>query len=479
MRDVRFVLIRAICSLSVFCLGGVAQAQEAQTQIAWLDDVAEPQKGATTQVQPIKAQATVTEDEGLKLKLGTSTFTRYELRRNYPGETYLPVAPAPDIDAFAYRARLDLRTTPYRIRKGLTVDIGFSPQASGYWGMTQQYSDVALGLHEGYLRTRFGDQASLQVGRFEMSYGDDWLISANSWQTTARAFDGMRFRIAAKNAAAFLDLFGAQIREGATQASSLVTRDRRFGTGDMLLLGAYGALGPLISRDFDLDFYALALIAPRTSGQTAEGAAFKRDGAAEAILGMRVKGDAGVLDYRLEGGLQVGKRAVFDTAPPSKSLAGAVDAELGFKLAEFARIAFGGQFASGDNPDTARNEAWQDYFSRHHKWLGFSDVIRRSNVFGPNLELTVTPVEGLAFGAQGHVFFFPHRQAGSPIAPADDSVLYAGTELDPYVSYAIGRGLYLRCEYAAFFPDADAFAAGPNPKTVHYLGLQFGFEHPK
>jgi hypothetical protein len=468
-------------AFTLCCYAASARAQGAQTEIDWLDEVAESNEDGKSSGGKVSATESVRaapSQDGLRLRTGASLFSRYELRRNYD---QLGVADERihDMDAVAYRVRLLLRTEPLRISRGLSVDLAVVPQASGFWGPSGIDRDAALGLHEGYLRPRFGDHSWLQVGRFEMSYGDEWLIGANAWNETGRSFDGLRAHIQSGKSAAFFDVFGTLLQEGAP-LYRIGGTDRRVGTGDQLLFGTYADLGPLLAKDFHLDFYALLLVAPRTNQNVVaipDGQG-RREAAAEGTLGLRVKGRAAILDYRLEGGVQLGDRVrLTDPSVVSDTLAGAVDAELGFNVQDSMRIAFNGSFASGDDPKTQRDESWADRYSQPHKWLGLSDVIRtRTNVLGPGAFLSFAPVANLDFGVQGH-FLFLHRALDRSQETLDASfgVEYAGTEIDGYVGYGLGAGLYLRAEYAAFLPNDAAFGDHP---TVHYLGVQFGFDYP-
>jgi hypothetical protein len=461
-----------MATLSALAFG--AHAQGAQTEIEWLEEVSEPSKDVAS---PSAQASTVSEGRPLKLRLGASMWSRYELRRQYEGLE--PIAPDDrirDFDAMAYRARMAFRTEPLSLAKGLAIELALVPQASGFWAPSGDNTDAAIALHEGYVRPRFGEHAWLQVGRFEMSYGDEWLIGANGWHETGRSFDGVRVHLGAQTSAAFGDVFFSLLREGRTAAEA-TTSDDRIGSGDQMLLGVYGDLGPLIAENFHLDPYGLLLMAPRSNRIYAAGALapVRREAAYEGTFGLRVKGEYGVVDYRVEGGIQFGQRTQ-DTRVVD-ALAGAADGEIGFHLPASIRIAVGGTFASGDDPTTNKDEGWADRFSQPHRWLGLSDMFRtRTNVTGVSGQLSAAPVEGLDVGVQGH-FLFKHRAIDpeSTATPPDVSARYAGSEVDPYVGYEIAKGLAIRSEYAIFIPSTETYG---NEKAAHYFGLQFGYENP-
>lgn len=448
------------------------EAQGAQTEIEWLEEVAE--KPEDSQPKAPGTQSS-TDSKGLKLRAGASMFSRYELRRNYaklePVDDRIN-----DFDAVAYRARIALRTEPIQLAKGLALELAVVPQASGFWGPSGVNQDAAIALHEGYLRPWFFERAYLQIGRFEMTYGDEWLISANGWHETGRTFDGARFHLGAAKSAAFFDTFVTVLREGKSAAAAQTSNDRIM-SGDEILLGMYGDLGPLLSESLHLDPYALLIMAPQSKRYYAEGATtpVHREAAYEATMGLRVAGAYGIVDYRVEGGIQFGERT--NDALVQDTLAGAVDGELGFNLPATIRIAAGGNFASGDDPTTRKNEGWADRFSQPHKWLGLTDMFRsRTNVLGPTASLSVAPIDGLDFGVQGH-FLFKHRVLSSDptAAKPDVDAKYAGTEIDPYLGYTLAKGLSLRSEYGVYIPAHGVYG---DQKAAHYFGLQFGYENP-
>ncbi len=468
------LLVVSAFSVLTLVSSASVEAQGAQTDIPWLEEVAEAKPDATQPAAP--GTATPSDNKALKFRPGASLFSRYELRRNYAGLEPIDER-IRDFDAVAYRARIILRTEPIQLAKGFALELAVVPQSSGFWAPSGANTDATIALHEGYIRPWFGDRAWLQAGRFEMSYGDEWLIGANGWHETGRSFDGLRFHVGAAKSAAFFDAFVSLLREG--RAGVANTSDDRVSSGDEMLFGLYGDLGPLLSDKLHLDPYALLIMAPRSNRYYAEGATapVKREAAYEATVGLRVAGGYGLVDYRVEGGIQFGERT--NDAAVQDALAGAVDAELGFNLPATIRVGVGGSFASGDDPTTGnKNEGWADRFSQPHKWLGLSDVFRsRSNVLGPMAVLSASPLPGLDFGVQGH-FLFKHRVLDPNVAlgaKPEANTEFAGIEVDPYIGFAFAKGLVLRSEYGVFIASEDAYG---DHKAAHYFGLQFGYHNP-
>jgi hypothetical protein len=409
--------------------------------------------------RPVAAQEESGPDVAAELRfpldVGASFFTRFETRRNYsPG----------GIDASDFvrmRARLLLTTAPLAVREGLDLQLRFAPQATGLWHVGgDTLDDPALGLHEGVLVLR-GARLRGEIGRFEMVYGEHLVVGNVDWHETGRAFDGLRLRFAPRgDAGPWVDLFGAWLTEGFVEGPF----GEPFGAGDQVFTGLYGALGPLLADGLALDLYALLRLWPTTD-------AIQRQGAAMPTFGVRVKNRSGLLDYRLEAGVQVGSRPA--PVPTGETQAGdnptvfayQADLEVGINLAGDAlRIALEGLVASGDDPETAdEREDWDQLFPTAHRWLGYMDFVGpRTNVTSGVLHVAYRAQPWL-FTVDGHAFWRPEPP------PGQDS--YFGTELDLGVLYALGNGLHVRGGYGLFLPAEDV---APDP--LHFVELELRFD---
>lgn len=276
-----------------------------------------------------------------------SYFTRYELRKGYDDLGLSAGRPRfSEGDAVFYRVRFGINTGVFDLGQGIKVGLQFTPQTAGTFGSNGPSTvvDAQLGLHEGYARVA-GKHVRVDAGRYEMNYGDSLVIGNLDWNEIGRTFDGVRARISSSSTSAWLDLFANVIQEG--RPTYLGVAD-----GDYYLLGGYAALGPAIRPGFELDFYGLVRAWGDAKGvQAATGTAanmnttYRRENAAEATLGARSKARFGLLDYRVEVGLQAGSRA--GAAPPLSNgmlanravdsvdvLAYQGDLELGLNLAQ-------------------------------------------------------------------------------------------------------------------------------------------------
>ncbi len=412
-----------------------------------------------------------------------SFFVRNELRSGYDD---LGVARAPRFlegDATFYRARLGIGTGLLDTGSRLRVGLQFTPQASGVLGtLPNTQSDAPLSLHEGYVRV-MGRVVRADVGRFELNYGDALVIGNLDWGQTGRSFDGARARIAVGDTQAWIDVFATQIAEGRPDITKM-------GDGDVYFLGIYAALGPIITQGLDLDAYALARAWPDTQGLkldpgSAMGATYDRDAAFEATLGGRAKQNFGLIDYRLEAGLQAGARP--DAAPkpgttPAPTaqnvrdvLAYQADLEVGLNVVpDRLRIAAEGVLASGDDPTSKKNEGWDELYPTAHKWLGLSDAfaqngIKRANVASGVFHATSTLLPGLVLQADGHLF------ARLEDAGASEKGI-AAVEVDVGLTHVLTKGLKLHGLYALFLPSDKGYPGRGNADAAQFGEIELRYD---
>ncbi|MCA9564920.1 MAG: alginate export family protein, partial [Myxococcales bacterium] len=214
-------------------------------------------------------------NDGVAFQALGSFFSRYELRRNY----------TIDSDLVRYRARFGLETTEFRLLDGPQLKLVFLPQAAGYWHLGGDGLDHPdLSLYEGYSQLTWTG-AKLQVGRFAMSYGDQLVIGTVGWHEAGRSFDGTRvlFEFAS---GLRLDLFTTLLREANADDQTGATRSNT----DLWFLGVYSQLGELVTPGLELDVYALSRVLPGWD---------RADSAADATIGVRLKQELGVVDYRV------------------------------------------------------------------------------------------------------------------------------------------------------------------------------------
>lgn len=401
------------------------------------------------QAQP-RAEET---DEAVPLGVTASFFVRYDLREGYD-EVGLS-----DLDFVRYRTRFGLTAGPLDVGSDVGLALRFVPQASGIWHVGgDTLEDAELGLHEGLMILSMPSWR-LDAGRFEMVYGEHLVIGNVGWHQTGRSFDGLRLHVQPDEDDVWVDGFATLIGEG-----FLTAGDSSFAAGDTYFAGVYAGLGSLVAPGFALDSYALLLATPGETVLVGDPPIRgTQDGSTRVTLGSRVKNRTGLVDYRLEAGIQLG-----DAGGDRRILAWQGDLEVGVSLFEDRfRVGLEGLYASGDDPDTTDvDEAWNQLFPTAHKWLGYADVIGpRTNVAGAVLHLAFAPTPTLRLYADGHLF----------VRPEDTTVEagFAGVEGDVGGAYAIGEGLAVRTSYSLFLPDEDRYGTSD---PVHFWELELRYD---
>lgn len=384
------------------------------------------------------------------LDVGASFMSRWETRHYYtPGNL-------DGADFVRTRARLSLSTTPTDVGDDLSALVRFVPQASGLWHVGgNSLEDPSLGLHEGVLVLNW-PVVRAEVGRFEMTYGEHLVVGNVGWHETGRAFDGFRLRLSPYDEEDFwIDFFGTVLTEGFFEGPY----GNPLGSGDEYFFGLYGAIGPVFGDAIQIDTYILTRVLP-TSDE------LDRQTAAQPTVGARVKHRVGVLDYRLEAGVQFGSRPTDTVDMDNPSVfAFQGDLELGVNAADDQlRVSVEGLYASGDDPSTEDLENWDQLFPTQHKWLGFMDVIgERTNIGSGVLHLTYWPLETVRLSLDGHTFFLAETPEGIES--------YRGAEMDLGVLYRIGQGLHLRGGFGAFIP-----GDGYENDTLYFTELELAFQ---
>ncbi|MCB9507781.1 MAG: alginate export family protein [Myxococcales bacterium] len=400
---------------------------------------------AATVAEPAHAEEAAAADiraAGLQLTPYGTLFSRYELRRGY-------AAALPDgagDDAVRTRARIGVTAAPVQVADGLQVSLRVAAQAAGLWNVGGDTLDhPALSLHEGLMGLHMR-ATRLEVGRFEMNYGDSLVIGSVDWSPAGRTFDGVRSHTVT-GGGVWVDTFATLLSEGWGTAGVGET----VGEGDLYFLGVYAALGPALGPDQTLDVYLLsrAATALRAAGSG-------RDGTADVTLGGRTRQRLGAADLRAEAGLQAGGRVLGDGSEVRSATAYQFDVELGLNAAsDRLRVGLEGFRASGDDPDTASvDEGWAQLYPTGHRWLGHMDVIAgRTDVQGGSLHLSGKIADRHTLAADAHAFFFTQSPASGD--------RYRGAELDAWTSHRLGRGLSLREELGVFLPTSAADDTDP------------------
>lgn len=279
-----------------------------------------------------------------------------------------------------------------------------------------------------------GGMADVQVGRFNMLYGDELLISPGEWGKTGNAWDGLRVRH--KDEHFWADLFVTQPVEAQTVPVGV---DQSFG-------GVY--LG-VPAGDFAFEAYGLLRDDRHDAGALADDATVggramwkPKDGPSVTLELAAQTGDHGALDAG-------GTMAMVDAAVPA---------------AEGLRLGLNFLYASGDgDPADSDDDAFKPLYHTPHKILGASDLVQLTNVQDVSAYARWKASESWRFLAAVHWMTLaetdgalPDLRGGMVKAPGEDDL---GISVDAMAWYAVNRFAEIHFGLTDFLA-GDAIAGG-------------------
>jgi hypothetical protein len=340
-------------------------------------------------------------------------------------------------DVAVMRVRLGARVTPApRVRVYVQLQ---DSRALGQEGSPSTAIDN-LDLHQAFvdLDSLGGLPVEVRLGRQELLYGDQRLVSPLDWHNVGRSWDGVRAR--GRRRAVQLDGFLTWVAEGRKAGS-----DRLFAGLYLAWKGPHGVGADLYHfwRSFG------------DSGFVSEGG---RGGSLDdRTAGARLRIAAGRLDACGEAALQRGRRAgdrVESWAAAAKLSAG-LDA--GGRLKATAEYLF----ASGDR-NVADGEAgrFDPLYAFSHFYLGYLDVVGWANVRDLNGGLAIQPGPRWSAQAEFHRFELAEARdawvdaAGNVVrrAPSGAAGRDLGRELDVVVRWTARPGTALLAGWSHLWP---------------------------
>ena len=373
------------------------------------------------------------EDDGVQLSLGGEARVRWELWENF-GFTE-----ANDDDFGLARLRLHADA---EIGERLRVYIeGKSSLATDrdLPGGRRPLDEDSLDLQNAFVDVKLDPceacTTTLRVGRQELLYGKQRLVSPLDWSNTRRTWEG--FRAIARSGSWQLDAF-------LTEFVPVDRHDFNERDGDNLFYGVY-ATHDLEEQSLQYDLYGLG------NDRGGNGRHF--------TTGTRIGGKAhdGALDYDVEGAFQFGDVGDDDIE------AFFVAAVAGYRPASLpgkTRFSLGYDYASGDDdPEDGEAQTFNQLFPLGHKYLGYIDVVGRRNISALSQGISFWPVDGTFMVAIDHHFFQRAEtedalyNAGGGVVRAGDSGGSSdiGDELDLTLKYILDSHTVITGGYSHFF----------------------------
>ncbi|SET34346.1 Alginate export [Nitrosospira multiformis] len=310
--------------------------------------------------------------------------------------------------------------------------------------------------------------AYLRVGRQELLYGSQRLISTLDWVNTRRTFQGVKGFWRTPT----FDLDAFWVRPMVTERNSFDNWDEK-----REFFGLWGTYKPMKGQL--ADFYFLSLDDNRN---LAVGRAGVRGDSITHTLGSRLAGDYNQFLYELEGMYQFGQYSNQDISA--------------FAVASGAGYHFKGEplnpqfwlrydFASGDNNLTdGSRTTFNQLFPFGNYYLGWIDRVGRQNIHDFNAQLNLHPLPWAHFTAQYHRFYlankrdFLYNAAGAPTLrdATGQSGSYVGDEIDFRFNIHVDRHGDVLIGYSKLFAGDFLKAQAPRVSPdLFYVQYNFRF----
>jgi len=323
--------------------------------------------------------------------------------------------------------------------RALGLDLPALAIDKNHTDMLNLFVDVKLGQFMDGL-------AYLRVGRQELLYGSQRLISTLDWANTRRTFQGVKtfWQTPAFN----LDAFW--VRPMVTEPNQFDNwdKDRNF----VGLWGTYKAIPGQV-----LDLYYLSLIDNRnvSPANITQGNVLQGDSVLHTI-GARWVGDYERILYELEGMYQFGKRSHLDIS--AFSIASGVGYQLPLPMNPQFWLRY--DFASGDkNHRDGRSNTFNQLFPFGHYYFGYIDQVGRQNIHDFNAQFTLHPQPWVTFLGQYHRFYLANKRdylynaagAGTIRDITGQSGSHVGDEIDFTINFHLSRHQDVLLGYSKLF----------------------------
>lgn len=272
-----------------------------------------------------------------------------------------------------------------------------------------------------------------RIGRQELLYGSERLISPLDWANTRRTFEGFKFFWQGQDWN--VDFFATR---------PVVPNPIHFDSPayDQEFFGAWGTYKAIPGQTFD----AFAIQFNNARGL---------NNFEFTTLGGRWLGSQDSWLWELEGGVQFG-----DNTSGSPHQAGFATTGAGYKWPDHCwkpQLWCYYDWASGGNVLGA-GDGFNHLFPLAHKYLGFMDLFGRSNIQSPNVQLTLQPHQKLKLLAWYYYLFLdtradtPYTVIMTPVNPGNRPVSRdLGHEIDLLATIALTPRMELLFGYSHFF----------------------------
>ena len=320
-----------------------------------------------------------------------------------------------------------------------------------------------LDVHQAFLNvdSLFGTGLGVRVGRQELVYGNQRLISSLDWANTGRSFDGAVVRLRQGRLAA--DLFAAQ----------LVSPLNPLGEGTQNFFGLYTVWA--LSRTHVLDAF---VVYDNATQELTTGPDAGRDSLARVTPGLYAHGTAGRFDYSAEAIGQFGQRTLSAGAPRLDVQASLFSVGVGYVALPEHSVRVGAAYTrlSGDDDPTDDTFGYFDMlFPLGHAFFGYMDYFPAlSAPYGlqeamVSVSASLTPTFRIALNAH----HFATAEAATAAGPSAQAL---GQEVDLTGTYRAAPGFVVGAGASVFLPGTVIEATrGDDTTSWFYLTSLLSF----
>ncbi|MFO0983780.1 MAG: alginate export family protein [Planctomycetota bacterium] len=322
--------------------------------------------------------------------------------------------------------------------------------------------DHGVDLHQGYFDVSelMVHGLSLRLGRQELAYGDQRLVSPLDWSNVGRAWDAVKLVYQADGHQ--LDAFGSILREG-TAFKNVPAPGSQPGTtdDDQEFDGLYYQNRTLAGQEIDAYFFYRRFADRSVVSESGQAGDLK-----DHTVGAREKGTYGGFDQSLELVYQFGSRAGDRvSAEAAAAVAGVTFAGAPWQ----PRLSLEYDYATGDrDPDDGKLETFDSLFPFCHFYQGFMDVFCWKNGSDLALRLGARPDPSWTLELAAHDFHLAEAKdawydaLGNPVRrdPTGRSGRHVGEEVDLTARVQATENLNVWFGWGHLFPGAFVRSTG-------------------
>jgi hypothetical protein len=311
----------------------------------------------------------------------------------------------------------------------------------------EEFAPRAIEENRSDLLNAFGDLVLLdegslkltgRVGRQELLYGDQRIVSPLDWANTRRTFDGAKLMLETDNWA--VDGFWTR---------PVVVDPRQFDSPDLQqdFYGVWSTYKGWERTQLDLYWIGYANQAPPFPGA---------DAIHYQTVGARCLPTRGPWQALLQGAYQFGE---FDSLAGGDlgHSAGFFTAGVGRKFESIAWTPTAWLYYDWASGSNVIGNGYHHLFPLAHKYMGFMDFFARSNIEDINVLVTASPHAKVNLLLWWHCLFLqdgddvPYTVTMQPVVNTPGGNPYLGQELDLLANWNVTPYFALSCGYSHFF----------------------------